>query len=115
MKLEIPVELDDEREIRVANIDSGIEEHVKLSMLPPILLNIVLAPMYPTGCAPQITNLRASNLWIPHVSSLEQLLLDMWQPGQGVLYDWVEYIRSGDFLEPLNLVQNGIITYVYLP
>lgn len=81
-------------------------------MLPPLLLNIVLAPMYPLERPPRITGLRATNLWMPHVSSLEQILLEMYQPGQGVLYDWVECIRSGDFLRRVGLVQDGVITYV---
>ena len=31
--------------------------------------------------------------------------MDMWQPGEGVLYTWVEWIRSAEFLRELDLFQ----------
>jgi len=42
--------------------------------------------------------------WLPDVSALNPLLLEMWQKGEGVLYTWIEFIRTGEFLNNLKLV-----------
>lgn len=72
-------------------------------MLPPFLLDIVLPQTYPSKDPPQISSLRATHLWLPSVATLAQQLLDMFQPGEGVLYAWVDYLRTGQFLDLLGL------------
>lgn len=32
------------------------------------------------------------------------MLLEMWQDGEGVLYSWIETIRSGEFLYSLGML-----------
>ena len=81
---------------------AGDRASVPLSLLPPLLLEIILPPAYPTYVPPQIVALHATHGWLGRrVAPLRQLLLEMWQAGEGVLYTWIEWIRSGDFLEAL--------------
>jgi len=55
---------------------------------------------------PEISSIRASHLWLPEIDRLEVALLEMWQAGEPLLYNWVEYIRTGDFLDKLNLLSS---------
>ncbi|KAJ6627169.1 hypothetical protein B0H10DRAFT_2161254 [Mycena sp. CBHHK59/15] len=79
--------------------------------LPPLLLHIVLPATYPDAAPPDIS-IRSNHLWLPHtlISRLCGILGEMWRPGDGVLYDWVEFIRGGQFLNALNVVlPSGVI------
>jgi E3 ubiquitin-protein ligase RNF14 len=55
---------------------------------------------------PEISSIRASHLWLPGIEQLQAALLAMWQAGEPLLYNWVEYIRTGDFLEKMNLLSS---------
>ncbi|KAF9259076.1 RWD-domain-containing protein [Marasmius fiardii PR-910] len=125
-KLELPVEFPQSRTIDVlkdsaagegANDtpDMAREESLSLSLstLPPLLLHIVLPPTYPTRTAPSLLSIRATHLWLQadQVVQLQQRLVDMWSEaeGQGVLYTWIEYLHSGEFLDHLRLIRGESI------
>ncbi|KZV77620.1 RWD-domain-containing protein [Peniophora sp. CONT] len=78
-------------------------EILSLSAFPPILLEIYLPPDYPESQPPRINSLHVSHDWLTSSASLRQRMLEMFQPGEGVLYNWVEWLRSGDFLRELRL------------
>ncbi|KAF8203302.1 hypothetical protein BJ912DRAFT_943537 [Pholiota molesta] len=80
-----------------------VPENLFLSILPPILLRILLPPAYPSHCPPTIVSIRATNAWLSDTSSLNESLVRMWKPEEAVLYLWIEYMRSGDFLRDLKL------------
>jgi len=111
LKFEVPVEL--ERPIDVFVTGSGNaesqENHLSLSSLPPVLLEIVLPPAYPLHAAPEIVSFHVSGSWIPRSGRLLNNLQGMWQPGEVILYAWVEYIRSADFLNSMNIIQDGTL------
>ncbi|THH21564.1 hypothetical protein EW146_g36 [Bondarzewia mesenterica] len=116
-KLEIPVELGDSRTVSI--IDDGTingisaqraeDQPMSLSMLPPVLLHIILPPTYPLSTPPEIISLHVTNSWLTCGRHLQQELLEMWQPGEGVLYNWIEWIRTADFLRSLNFVDEHTI------
>lgn len=41
--------------------------------------------------------------WVPRLDDLRETLLKMWNPGETVLYDWVEFIRNGEFMDMSDL------------
>jgi len=75
-----------------------------LSTLPPLLLHLILPPAYPLHVAPHIASIRATHEWLPDPARLSPVLLDLWQAGEPVLYNWIEHIRTGEFLELLELL-----------
>ncbi|CAL1696503.1 unnamed protein product [Somion occarium] len=100
LRLEIPVELSEPHSL----VSAEDQNLASLSMLPPLLLDILLPPNYPLHDPPQILSLYATYSWLPPSVNLMQRLLDMWQAGEGVLYSWIEWIRGGIFLEELKFV-----------
>jgi E3 ubiquitin-protein ligase RNF14 len=121
-KLEIPVDLGKLRNVDVVS-DAVNTDHLyptasskappidsntlKLSSLPPVHLEISLPADYPFTSPPQIVSIYATHSWIPSIQRLRQQLADKWQPGEGVLYEWVEWIRSSEFLSSLELISEG--------
>ncbi|KAL1762419.1 RWD domain-containing protein [Schizophyllum commune] len=105
LKLEIPVELPVSRVFTISappEVASGTSTQklaTSLSMLPPILLHIMLPPTYPASSPPEINFLHSTHMWFPHLKSLHETLMNMWQPEEGVLYNWVDHIKSGQFLD----------------
>lgn len=98
----MPIELGAAHSIELFKpVGSEEREKLFLSILPPILLQIVLPPSYPSHCPPAIVSIRATHPWLSDTSSLNDFLVKMWKPGEAVLYLWIEYIRSGDFLRDL--------------
>ena len=86
---------------------------INVSTLPPLLLEIVLPPSYPLLKAPNIISLRPMHFWLHDLSRLEKLLTGMWQSGEGVLYNWTEFLRTGDFLQSMELkTSEDVILYV---
>ncbi|KAJ7786064.1 hypothetical protein B0H16DRAFT_1489038 [Mycena metata] len=111
LKLEIPVQLGDSSRTVVLRSEDTSEAPLTLSLtsLPPLLLHIVLSATYPSEAPPDVS-IRSSWLPPPLVHRLHGLLTAMWHPGDGVLYDWVEFIRGGEFLTPLNLsLPSGVL------
>jgi E3 ubiquitin-protein ligase RNF14 len=64
---------------------------------------MILPPSYPLHSAPQLTSIRAIYLCVPMLMRLQSILTEMWTPGEGVLYSWIEFIRTGDFLRSIGL------------
>lgn len=114
MRLEIPIELESPRRVKVTsvvgplshNINEGkrLPLEVVLSTLPTIMLSITLPEAYPFERPPEIESIRSKYSWIPETSRIYPLLIDKWQAGLGILYDWVEYLRVGSFLTEVGLV-----------
>lgn len=82
---------------------------LSLSSLPPLLLQIVLPAAYPLHAAPEIVAIRAQHAWFARIPELKEILLRMWQMGEGVLYNWVDFIRSGEFLVAMELDQDSAL------
>lgn len=78
-------------------------ETVSVSVLPPILLQVKLPPAYPMQSPPEIIALRATHHWLPANQAFQKGLLDRWQSGESVLYTWMEYVRTGEFLREMNI------------
>lgn len=122
LKLEVPIEFGDPRLVKVESFKSEVVQRsdtsglLSLSTLPPLLLQISLPPGYPTTSPPDILSLRATHLWLSKLLQLQSKLRNQWQPGEGVLYNWIEYIRTGDFLSDLDMLSWGdrsIIQFVH--
>ena len=90
----------------------SLRETLILSVLPPLLLHIILPPSYPLHSPPKIVSLRAAHMWIPNIQILQTALTEMWQIGEQVLYNWVEYIRTGEFLQTIKLTEDSVIMCV---
>ncbi|TFK76877.1 RWD-domain-containing protein [Pluteus cervinus] len=114
LKLEVPIEFDQPRRVQVIE-DGTLSRNqapetqidtveLLVETLPTILLNITLPETYPVDCPPELVSIRSTHSWVSETSRLHSLLTSKWQPGDGVLYDWMEYIRTGSFLDELNLI-----------
>lgn len=118
IKLEIPVELSPAQTITIVpNTEQQqpashqFHTHAAgptnpLTALPPFLLALILPPHYPLHAPPRITALTSTYAWFPtsKIRDLHALLTGMWtRDSQGVLYSWVEFLHSGDFLDSLGL------------
>jgi hypothetical protein len=114
LKFEIPVELAFPMDVLVTGTGTAEsqEYHLSLSSLPPVLLEIVLPPAYPLRAAPEIVSFHVSGSWIPLSRRLSEKLLGMWQPGEVILYAWVEGIRGADFLDAMGIRQDGVLRCV---
>ena len=91
---------------------------LELKTLPPVLLDVSLPPTYPFT-PPQIRKVYATQGWLPLNShELQEYLATKWEEGVGVLYTWVECIRSGEFLDDLHMTfsENGkrVVRYVFV-
>lgn len=89
-------------------------ETLNLSVLPPLLLHVILPSSYPLHSPPEIVSLRATHMWIPNIQVLQTALTEMWRIGEQVLYNWVEYIRTGEFLQTIRLTEDFVIMCVSL-
>ncbi|KAI0296600.1 hypothetical protein BC826DRAFT_908281 [Russula brevipes] len=111
MKFEIPVDLECPTDVFVTGSGNAElqEHHLSLSSLPPIFLEIVLPPAYPLRAAPSIVSFHVSGSWVPRSGRLLEKLIDLWQPGHVILYTWVEWIRSAEFLASMNMIQDDVL------
>ncbi|KEP49035.1 putative ubiquitin-protein ligase E3 [Rhizoctonia solani 123E] len=118
IKLGISIELETERKFdivssSVVDTSSPGAEHnhssqlhtsgsvpTTLMHLPPLLINIVLPPTYPQT-KPVIQSISARYTWLAPalLRKLAARLDEMWTPGDSVLWQWVEDVRAGAFLE----------------
>lgn len=114
LKLDIPVELAYPMDALVTGTEDteSPEYHLSLSSLPPVLLEVVLPPAYPMRAAPEILSFHVSGSWIPLSGRLLEKLLGMWQPGEVILYAWVEGIRGADFLDAMGIKRDGVLRCV---
>ena len=119
IKLEIPVEFETPRSVIIEEViptsltdKTSPRETLNLSVLPPLLLHVILPPSYPLHSPPDIVSLRATHMWIPNTQVLQTALTEMWRIGEQVLYNWIEYIRSGEFLQTIELTGDSVIMCV---
>ena len=114
LKFEIPVELEYPRDVFVTGSETTEtqEHHLTLSSLPPVLMEVVLPPTYPLFEAPKITSFHVSGSWIPRSGLLLEALMEMWRPGEGILYTWVEWIRSAAFLSAMHIIHDDVLRWV---
>lgn len=124
-KLEIPVEFGDARTVSVVGDGSLVSAEllqdtpihrlepisISIASLPPLLLHLVLPPTYPLLDPPQIVSLHVT--WLPHTAHFQDKLLEMWEPGDGTLYNWIEWIRTAEFLNYFNFIDGQTIRYVW--
>ncbi|KAI0651634.1 RWD-domain-containing protein [Trametes meyenii] len=125
IRLEVPVELPDASAVSIH--DALLTEHgsssshpgpdlsagagpssstktLSLSTLPPVLLDVLLPHEYPFS-PPQIRSVHVTHSWLqPGRVDLRERLAEMWEEGEGVLYTWVEWIRSGELLDTLGMI-----------
>ncbi|KAG7450277.1 uncharacterized protein BT62DRAFT_962071 [Guyanagaster necrorhizus] len=113
VKLEIPVEFSEPRTVSISN--DGLSQSLSLTVLPPLLLHIDLPLAYPLYDPPQLVSIHATHLWMPRLSKLQSTLSRMWQPGETVLYNWVEFIHGGEFLHSVDLTSDTDPTVINLP
>ncbi len=114
MKFEIPIELAYPADVLVTGTgDAESQEyHLSLSSFPPVLLEVVLPPAYPLHAAPEIVSFHVSGSWIPRSGRLLEKLLGMWQPGEVILYTWVEGIQCAEFLDSMGIIRDGALRCV---
>jgi RWD domain len=114
LKFEIPIELAYPMDILVTGTgEAELQEyHLSLSSLPPVLLEIVLPPAYPLRAAPEIISFHVSGSWIPRSGRLLEKLQGMWQPGEVILYAWVEGIQCANFLDSMSIMRDGVLRCV---
>lgn len=116
--LNIPIDLEEIRTIQISSNGTRLhkdnnESHLELqiSKLPPFRLEVTLPSSYPLDEPPLIKSFK----WLPEINldDLHEPLQAMWAT-EGVLFSWVEFLRSGDFLESIGLTsrENTIIQYV---
>jgi E3 ubiquitin-protein ligase RNF14 len=114
IKFEIPVDLECPMGVFVMGSGNAElqEHHLSLSSLPPVFLEIVLPPAYPLHAAPDIVSCHVSGSWVPRSGRLLEKLIGLWQPGDVILYTWVEWIRSAEFLVSMNMIQDDVLRCV---
>lgn len=104
------MEFDHPRNVTIVRDVTGDDAEVQsmsVSTLPPLLIHISLPPAYPLQEGPRISLLRAAHLWLPKTGVLAKHLAQMWQAGECVLYAWIECLRTGEFLNHLEM-QSGM-------
>ncbi|KAF8845404.1 hypothetical protein BDN67DRAFT_993632 [Paxillus ammoniavirescens] len=150
IKLEIPIELGEERQIAIAPVlpevyytapelppstpesscqsllsnehectpspdilhSLSVSDSAVLSTLPPLHLHISLPSSYPLHALPTIQSLQAASGWLPQwvLGDMKRRMCEMCNTaeGSGVLYTWVEWIRSGEFLADVGMLDEGL-------
>jgi len=86
----------------------------RLANLPPLLLTLVLPIEYPMRRPPILKTVHATNDWLPGsmVAPMVRRLQEIWDidaEGSGVLWRTCDWIRSGEFLTDIGLLQDGLI------
>lgn len=108
VRLEIPVELDIPQQVFIvadyADAASSALPRITLAYLPPILLDVTLPKVYPLHKAPVINSVHTRYAWLPDENKVTEILEAAWLKGEGALCNWVELLRSGEFINQLHLV-----------
>ena len=111
---------DGEPTIRPSNEDDLAEAPTttmdRLANLPPLLLTLVLPIEYPMRRPPVLKSVHATNDWLPGsaVAPMVKHLQEIWDEdseASGVLWRTCDWIRSGEFLTDIGLLQDGVIRY----
>ncbi|KAL0950896.1 hypothetical protein HGRIS_007655 [Hohenbuehelia grisea] len=107
LRIEVPIELDNAQEVSIVN-EADDSDHppqcLTLATLPPLLLHIALPVNYPLEVPPNILSIHATHSWLPRLG-LRSALIRLWSLGQPVLYDWIELIRTGAFLNDIKVIE----------
>lgn len=74
---------------------------ISLSALPAVLLSVEIPPEYPLNAPPEILSIDTTFEWLSATQDLKGVLLSLWQTGEVVLFNWVEHIHTGTFLEEM--------------
>jgi E3 ubiquitin-protein ligase RNF14 len=96
---------------------------LRLTHLPPLLVQVILPPTYPLLEPPRVTSLRApipegSGAWLGNGVLLlaQERLGELWADeaaggeGVGVLWSWWEWLGSGEFLTAVGLLVDDTLT-----
>jgi E3 ubiquitin-protein ligase RNF14 len=155
IKLEIPIELGEERQIDIvpvphevyyattpsntsetvyqslpsnehkssmfspeAHVPGSALDPVLLSTLPPLHLHVSLPSSYPLYAPPSIQSLQAASGWVPPrvLRDMKGRMNGTWSAadGSGMLYTWVEWIRSGEFLGDIGMTDEETASVRYV-
>jgi len=113
MRLQIPIEFEIVRPIYITTLsrhsrfspDQGtsLDKNISVDSLPPLILQIQLPKLYPLHSPLDIVSVGATDGWLHNVSILElqRKLSEKWEAGESVLYHWIEYLRTGEFIPEL--------------
>ncbi|KDR84753.1 hypothetical protein GALMADRAFT_217815 [Galerina marginata CBS 339.88] len=120
LNLEIPIEFGTPRILSITGTSSVTQgsfatEALSLTVLPPVILRICLPPLYPLYDSPEIVSIRTTHGWLPNAMALQDSLFQLWESGESVLYKWVEYVRTGDFLQGMERASSGPELILDLP
>ncbi|KAH7883896.1 hypothetical protein F5I97DRAFT_1813835 [Phlebopus sp. FC_14] len=134
IKLEIPIELGEDRVVEITSVsretyyrtrgkglrwnersldasDSSGRHTANLATLPALRLHTLLPMAYPLHTPPLILSLQATAAWVPRSTLMEMRgrMVRMCREleGSGVLYTWVEWIRTGEFLTDVGMVDEA--------
>lgn len=108
VRLEVPIELGSSHTVSVNTSNDPLNApSVSLSYLPPIILSLRLPDAYPTDSPPVITSLHVTHSWLTGEAQLASFLTKTWAEGECTLCDWVELLRSGEFLDGLQLMDGS--------
>ncbi len=55
---------------------------------------------------PTVASIRTVHDWAPEISLLKSTLPEMWTSEEAILYRWIDYLRSGEFLQELGFHMN---------
>ncbi|KZO94985.1 hypothetical protein CALVIDRAFT_546095 [Calocera viscosa TUFC12733] len=126
VQLELPIDLCEDHDVilqypaRQDRLDESVipqKPHnpvgIRLTHLPPLLLSFVLPSLYPLESGPNHISLHATHAWIP-LSAQSQVLRALdnkWDVtlGEGIIWSWAEWIRSGEFLSEVGLQEGKTI------
>ena len=116
MRLQIPIEFEVVRSVYITTLSrhsrsspdqgSSLDENISVDSLPPLILQIQLPKLYPLHSPPDIVSVGATDGWLHNVFILElqRKLSEKWEVGDSVLYHWIEYLRTGEFIPELELI-----------
>ncbi|KDR84872.1 hypothetical protein GALMADRAFT_297648 [Galerina marginata CBS 339.88] len=79
------------------------EVTITLQYLPPIWIDIFLPEEYPMQRPPEILRVHVDASWFIQEDALKSRLLESWQFGEAVLFSWIEFVRSGQFIYNLEV------------
>lgn len=79
------------------------KKRITVEVLPPIILHISLPPSYPLYGPPDIISLQATHEWFEDVDDIKASLLQIYEPKENAIYNWIEYLRGGEFLKKANM------------
>jgi len=69
-----------------------------VTALPPVRLSVRLPQAYPLRLPPELLSITTTHNWFLDVGQLSDQLIERWEEGETILYTWIEYIHTGEFL-----------------